>query len=311
MIKKLVTSLIIAVAIVSINPIGVSAAWKNDSNGWWYSEGSNFSTGWKEIDGQWYYFDSNGYMKTGWIQDASTWYYLKDNGTMATADLSIQGKKYKFSSDGKWSGTLSTTSSPPSDEKLKATNDCSWFTENGNTYFKTTGIYNAGGVWNIDGKIYYFDDNGVMQKGENILNDGLKYLFGDDGKLIKCISDESLTFYPEYAATTYSSTQNKGVTLDNKIGIEGNELKSTTNKTIFLGPIMPKSVENDGKVIPSLVVKSTSSNSNVAFCGVEVNNIGGTHVIINPTVITKNPGKAIITIDVNGTKTSFNVVVTK
>lgn len=62
MIKRLVTSLLIAATVISINPIGASAEWKQDSNGWWNTEGSSYSKGWTAIDGKWYYFNSNGYM---------------------------------------------------------------------------------------------------------------------------------------------------------------------------------------------------------------------------------------------------------
>ena len=34
---------------------------RNDSD-WWYTEGSSWATGWKLIDGNWYYFNSDGYM---------------------------------------------------------------------------------------------------------------------------------------------------------------------------------------------------------------------------------------------------------
>ena len=34
------------------------------------------SVGWKQIDGKWYYFNSNGHLMTGWILVDSKYYYL-------------------------------------------------------------------------------------------------------------------------------------------------------------------------------------------------------------------------------------------
>ena len=59
---KIVASTLVIASILALNPIGASASWKQDSRGWWYTEGSSYTKGWKQIDGKWYYFNSNGYM---------------------------------------------------------------------------------------------------------------------------------------------------------------------------------------------------------------------------------------------------------
>lgn len=65
MMKKLTrlvaTSLTVA-AVMALSSIGASAEWRQNSTGWWYAEGSSYATGWKLIDGKYYYFSSNGYM---------------------------------------------------------------------------------------------------------------------------------------------------------------------------------------------------------------------------------------------------------
>lgn len=55
----------------------VSSQWKQDSKGWSYTEGNSYATGWRLIQGNWYYFDLDGYMACDTIIDD---YYLGVNG---------------------------------------------------------------------------------------------------------------------------------------------------------------------------------------------------------------------------------------
>lgn len=59
---KMIESIVVLVSLFVITPIGASAEWKQDSNGWWNTEDDSYSTGWRIIDGIWYYFWGNGYM---------------------------------------------------------------------------------------------------------------------------------------------------------------------------------------------------------------------------------------------------------
>lgn len=49
---------------------------------WEYRDdnGSRAGAGWKEIDGSWYHFDSNGYLDTGYwrFEEGGPWYYLSE-----------------------------------------------------------------------------------------------------------------------------------------------------------------------------------------------------------------------------------------
>ncbi len=82
------------------------------NNGKWYylnpySNGYKGAmlTGWQYVNGSWYYMDSAGVMKTGWFRDLNgAWYYLNSNGTMQIAPKYIDGKLYKFYSNGAWIG---------------------------------------------------------------------------------------------------------------------------------------------------------------------------------------------------------------
>ncbi|MBN1040059.1 hypothetical protein DVW12_15270 [Clostridium botulinum] len=96
---KLIASTVLIASAIALNPMSASAEWKSNSTGFWYTEGSSYITGWKQISGQWYYFDSNGYMKTGWIYDNGNWYYCWGNGQMAK-DTTVDG--YCLNSNGAW-----------------------------------------------------------------------------------------------------------------------------------------------------------------------------------------------------------------
>ncbi|WP_459481909.1 hypothetical protein [Clostridium saccharoperbutylacetonicum] len=101
-ITKLIASTLLIASMLALNPIGASASWKQDGTGKWYTEGNSWATGWRNIDGKWYYFDNNGYMKYGWIQDGGKWCYLMNGtGFMAT---NITVDTHVIDSNGVWIG---------------------------------------------------------------------------------------------------------------------------------------------------------------------------------------------------------------
>lgn len=84
------------------------AEWREQNGKYCYrhADGSFAQNGWEQIDGKWYYFDSDGWIQTGWIKDKEKWYYLKESGEMASEEvLTIYddafGKEvYAFAIDG-------------------------------------------------------------------------------------------------------------------------------------------------------------------------------------------------------------------
>lgn len=122
--KKLVAFVLVAMTIATVSPVGASAAWKQNSNGWWNTEGNSYSTGWKEIGGNWYYFYSDGYMaQNQYIGN----YYLGNNGAWTTnipdyvkktgvisdnskmVYVSLNGTKYHRTPDGEGDKTREMT----------------------------------------------------------------------------------------------------------------------------------------------------------------------------------------------------------
>lgn len=128
--KLLALAVVTAVTSSAFFSLGASAAWKQDSTGWWNTEGDSYSVGWRAIDGAWYYFDSTGYMKTGWIKDGSTWYYLQPSGAMKTG----------------------------------------WLLDNGAWYYLSESGAMKTGLVDVNGKTYYLSDSGAMKTGNVTIN---------------------------------------------------------------------------------------------------------------------------------------------
>ncbi|UYZ38055.1 leucine-rich repeat protein [Clostridium beijerinckii] len=98
--RKVSASLLIATSVLGINPIGASAEWRQDSNGWWYTEGSSWAIGDRRIDNNYYYFDTNGYMATGWRKINGRWKYFDNDGRQITGLVQYGGKYYCMGPDG-------------------------------------------------------------------------------------------------------------------------------------------------------------------------------------------------------------------
>ena len=78
--------------------------WLLDRVGWYYrlADGSYVTNGWKQINGETYYFDETGYMKTGLLEVDGKVYYLDEvSGAMAhDVQRTVGGVTYTFDSSG-------------------------------------------------------------------------------------------------------------------------------------------------------------------------------------------------------------------
>jgi len=97
---KVIASTLVIASVLALNPIGASAEWKQDSNGWWYTEGSSWATGERRIDDHYYYFEANGYMVTGWRKINERWKYFDNDGCKKTGLVQYGGKVYCMGPDG-------------------------------------------------------------------------------------------------------------------------------------------------------------------------------------------------------------------
>ena len=126
-------------------------------SGWYYlgRNGKVEKNDWKTIEKAKYCFDSDGRMRTGWHYEngdiyylgngsegytRSGWYFLESNGKKRPAEGSISKDLVPDSENGKWY----------------------YFQSNGKARKSENGVPKEAA---IDGKKYYFDENGVMLTG--------------------------------------------------------------------------------------------------------------------------------------------------
>lgn len=76
--------------------------WIRDNIGWYYTlaDGSYLKARWEKLNGEWYYFDTEGYAVTGWRNLDSKWYYFNSDCKMVTGWQSVNGKWYYFEPSG-------------------------------------------------------------------------------------------------------------------------------------------------------------------------------------------------------------------
>ncbi|MFR6967475.1 RICH domain-containing protein, partial [Streptococcus pneumoniae] len=82
-------------------PEAPKTGWKQENGMWYfYNTDGSMATGWLEYNGSWYYLNTNGAMETGWLEYNGSWYYLNTNGAMETGWLEYNGSWYYLNTNG-------------------------------------------------------------------------------------------------------------------------------------------------------------------------------------------------------------------
>ena len=120
---------------------------------------TSFAAGWEKDDaGVWHYYDKDDEMVTGeWRKDGSKWFYLDDEGDMLMD--SWVDDEYYVGADGamlinQWAKTTSEDSIDDPDDEGEH-----WF------YFGSKGKKISDDKKKINGKTYYFNQDGEMRDG--------------------------------------------------------------------------------------------------------------------------------------------------
>ncbi|WP_283701505.1 cell wall-binding protein [Clostridium perfringens] len=141
---------------ISSEKTDINNGWIHENNNWYYILNNEKITGWKEIDDNWYHFNSEGIMETGWQFINGDWYYLKSNGPMATGWQFINDDWYYLKPNG------------PMATGWQSIND-DWY------YLKPNGPMVTGWQF-INNDWYYLKSNGPMATSWQKINDDWYYL---------------------------------------------------------------------------------------------------------------------------------------
>ena len=130
--------------------------------------------GWeKDEDGIWHYYDSDDQMVEGeWRKDGSKWFYLDEDGNMAT-DTWVDDEYY-VGSDGAMLKNAWIKTTPDDDVSDPDDDGDHWY------YFDNKGKKVTDDDQKINGKTYYFDEDGEMLYGWHEESGDVFYLGTED-----------------------------------------------------------------------------------------------------------------------------------
>jgi len=58
------------------------------------------TTGWKQVEGKWYYMATDGVMQTNWVWTGENWYFMNADGSMATGWVMVNNSWYYLNQSG-------------------------------------------------------------------------------------------------------------------------------------------------------------------------------------------------------------------
>ena len=166
----------------------VGGEWRLDGGGWWYHcyDGTYPKNEWKEIGGQTYWFDANGYMLTGWQYIENEWYYMNTSGAMATGWNYVGNQWYFMNESGEMaSGWLQQGDTWYYLIPGWGAMATGWQFIGDAWYYLTPGSGAMVTGWFLDGNTwYYLDPGGWMKTGWQFIGDAWYYLTPGSGVMV-------------------------------------------------------------------------------------------------------------------------------
>ena len=172
---------------------------------WYYFVDSKAVIGWKQIEGKWYHFASDGFLDRGWHQENGKYYYL--NEEMKTGWQLIDGEWYYFNANGVMAANAWAKDRVgwcwlgANGKQVKS----KWIWSGGAWYYIQSDGYMAANAWAKDSKgwcylgydgkqvkdkwakwrgyWYYIKSNGYMAAGEYASDSKYRYWMDSNGKI--------------------------------------------------------------------------------------------------------------------------------
>ncbi|MDS2783112.1 pneumococcal surface protein PspC, choline-binding form [Streptococcus pneumoniae] len=159
-------------------PEAPKTGWKQENGMWYfYNTDGSMATGWLEYNGSWYYLNANGAMATGWLEYNGSWYYLNTNGAMETGWLEYNGSWYYLNTNGAM--------------------ETGWLEYNGSWYYLNTNGAMETGWLEYNGSWYYLNANGDMATGWLQYNGSWYYLNANGDMATGWLKDGDTWYYLE------------------------------------------------------------------------------------------------------------------
>ena len=98
--KKIIAVAVVGTSISTFISTSVFAVGSNDFYNWQSMNNGQNNFGWRQNNGNWYYYNYAGMMQTGWVYDNNKWYYIDSTGVMQTGVIQVKDKIYLFSESG-------------------------------------------------------------------------------------------------------------------------------------------------------------------------------------------------------------------
>lgn len=238
--KKILTATLAATMVFSLSTLSAKAQWYEVGGEKKWMDNGSYVSGWRLIDGKYYFFDKSTNLVKGWFQDESNswyfsdyetgimqtgwtpanstdWYYLNPvNGIMqSNTDIDIDGSKYFFSDMGimlrgeqviNGYKYILAQSGEFISKGEKVEDEGAWVNEGGQYYFVKNGVKQTGWL-SIGTKKYYLEKpTGKMLINKQVI-DGKTYEFARNGELIGEIEDADVDYAKNYDATLYRSAK--------------------------------------------------------------------------------------------------------
>ena len=160
----------------------IEAQWVGSGNNWYYVDADGkMVTGFQTIAGAKYYFASSGLMQKGWFKingadyyatssgaieaqwvgSGNNWYYVDADGKMVTGFQTIAGAKYYFAESGLMQTGWFKINGDDYYAASSGAIQAQWVKSGNNWYYVDANGKMVTGDYVIDGKVNYFDTNGV------------------------------------------------------------------------------------------------------------------------------------------------------